>query len=116
MNLPLAELIGRRHVIGRELAHGPDVDAMALGSQPGQFEVFEHSFSQFGHESSLSCPVAEILQRHPPETQTYYTTGQAASECSKTAQSRETHPNAAQPLRRVPSMFDSLGVKVPYPT
>ena len=55
LDLPLAELIGRDHVVGGQLANSPQILAPGPFHQPGELQVTDHPLSEFGHGDTLSC-------------------------------------------------------------
>ena len=55
LDLPLAELIGRDHVVGGQLANSPQILAPGPFHQPGELQVTDHPLSEFGHGDTLWC-------------------------------------------------------------
>jgi hypothetical protein len=55
LDLPLAELIGRNHVVGGQLANSPQILASGPFNQPGELHVPDHALSEFRHRDTLSC-------------------------------------------------------------
>ena len=47
LDVPLAELIGRNHVVGGQLAHSPQILALGPFDQPGELHVPEHAVAEF---------------------------------------------------------------------
>ncbi len=112
--LTFGEPVGREAVMGGQLPHRPEVGLLRALGVAGKLHVLDHSLSEFGH--------GEILQTGSKNE----SSGPTAGNPKRIPRARRftspprdhawlTHP-AAKPLRRAPSMFDSLGVKVPHPT
>src|SRR5208282_168015 len=47
LDLPLAELIGRDHVVGGQLANTPQILASSPLDQPGELHVPDHTVAEF---------------------------------------------------------------------
>jgi hypothetical protein len=47
LDLSLAELIGRNHVVGGQLANRPQILASGPFDQPGELHVLDHPVSEF---------------------------------------------------------------------
>ncbi len=54
LNLSLAELIGRNHVVGSQLANSPQILGAGPFGQPGEPHVPDHALSEFCHCDTLS--------------------------------------------------------------
>jgi hypothetical protein len=47
LDVPLAELIGRNHVVGGQLANSPQILASGPFDEPGELQVLDHAVSEF---------------------------------------------------------------------
>jgi hypothetical protein len=71
LDLPLAELIGRNHVVGGQLANNPQILALGPFDQPGEPHVPDHALSEFRHCDTLSYMGPKELRPQRPVTQGY---------------------------------------------
>ncbi len=71
LDLPLAELIGRNHVVTGQLASSSHILTLRPFDQPGEPHVPNHALSEFSHCDTLSCMRAKELRPQRPETQGY---------------------------------------------
>ena len=55
LDLPLANLIRRDHVVGGELADSPQILASGSFNESGELHVPGHAVTELGHHDTLSC-------------------------------------------------------------
>src|SRR5208282_1131964 len=62
LDVPLAELMGRDHVVGGQLANSAEILATRAFDQPGELHVPDHALSELGHRDTPWCVRINGLQ------------------------------------------------------